>query len=408
MKYDFTSIMDRHGKDAIAVDGLRERGKTVGAGMAPLKPKEGFDLIPMWVADMNFPTVPTIQEAMMKRLEHPAFGYFASTDAYFDSIIEWQKSRNGVTDLKREHIGYENGVLGGVVSALNVFCSKGDYVLLHSPTYIGFTNCVENNGYRIIHSPLKKDEEGIWRMDFQDMEDKIRKYKIHAAIFCSPHNPCGRVWEKWEIEKAMEIYRQQDVFVISDEIWSDIILEGNRHTPTQSVSEDARNRTVALYAPSKTFNLAGLVGSYHIIYNSWIRERIEEESSLSHYNAMNVLSMHALIGAYCQEGQEWVDELRQVITKNVNYVCDFIQQNFEGIEVSKPQGTYMLFLDCTKWCEIHGKTIEDVENAGWDVGVAFQDGRMFHGPCHIRMNLALPFSRVEEAMRRLKQYVFCD
>lgn len=240
------------------------------------------------------------------------------------------------------------------------------------------------------------------------MEDKIRKYKIHAAIFCSPHNPCGRVWEKWEIEKAMEIYQKQDVFVISDEIWSDIILEGNRHTPTQSVSEDARDRTVALYAPSKTFNLAGLVGSYHIIYNSWIRERIEKESSLSHYNAMNVLSMHALIGAYRQEGQEWVDELRQVITKNVNYVCDFIQQNFEGIEVSKPQGTYMLFLDCTKWCEIHGKTIEDVENAGWDVGVAFQDGRMFHGPCHIRMNLALPFSRVEEAMRRLKQYVFCD
>ena len=408
MKYDFTSIMDRHGKDAIAVDGLRERSEGADAGMAPLKPRKGFDLIPMWVADMNFPTVPTIQEEVMKRLRHPAFGYFSPTDAYYDSIIEWQRSRNGVNSLKREHIGYENGVLGGVVSALNVFCSKGDNILLHSPTYIGFTHCVENNGYHIIHSPLKKDEKGIWRMDFQDMEEKIKNYKIHAAIFCSPHNPCGRVWEKWELEQAMEIYRKYDVFVISDEIWSDIILEGNRHIPTQSVSEDARNRTVALYAPSKTFNLAGLVGSYHIIYNSWIRERVEKESSLSHYNEMNVLSMHALIGAYRREGQEWVDELRQVITGNVNYACDFIWKNFENVEVSKPQGTYMLFLDCTKWCESHGKTIEDIERAGWDVGVAFQDGRMFHGPCHIRMNLALPFSRVEEAMKRLKQYVFCD
>ncbi len=410
MKYDFTTIMNRHGKDAIAVDGLRPRDESgfTESGMAPMRPKEGFDLIPMWVADMNFPTAPSIQKAMRERLEHPAFGYFAPTDAYYRRIIEWQRSRNGVTGLEKEHIGYENGVLGGVVSALNVFCSKGDKVLLHSPTYIGFTGCLENNGYHIVHSPLKKDRDGVWRMDFEDMEKKLAENKIHAAIFCSPHNPCGRVWERWEIEKAMEIYKKYDVFVVSDEIWSDIILAGHRHIPTQSVSEDARNRTAAFYAPTKTFNLAGLVGSYHIIYNSWMRERIEKESSLSHYNAMNVLSMHALIGAYCPEGQEWVDELRQVITENVHYACDFIEQHFGGVEVSRPQGTYMLFVDCTKWCEAHGKTIEDVERAGWDVGVAFQDGRMFHGPCHIRINLALPRSRVEEAMKRLEQYVFCD
>ncbi len=408
MKYDFTSIMDRHGRDAIAVDGLRARtdGTDENPGMAPMKPREGFDAIPMWVADMNFPTVPAIQKAITERVQHPAFGYFAPTEEYFQRIIQWQGMRNGVTGLGAEHIGYENGVLGGVISALNVFCSRGDKVLLHSPTYIGFTNSLENNGYHIVHSSLVLDEKGVWRMDFEDMEEKLRKHKIHAAIFCSPHNPCGRVWERWEIEKAMELYRKYDVYVISDEIWSDIILDGFRHVPTQSVSEDARNRTVALYAPSKTFNLAGLVGSYHIIYNSWIRERVEKESSLSHYNAMNVLSMHALIGAYGQEGQEWVEELRQVITKNVDYACDFIRERWEGVQVSKPQGTYMLFLDCTKWCEKHGKTIDEVERAAWDVGVAFQDGRMFHGPCHIRMNLALPFSRVEEAFRRLDCYVF--
>lgn len=397
MKYDFTSILDRNGKDAIAVEHIPIPGAQV---------KEGFDRIPMWVADMNFPTVPTVVETMMEREQHPAYGYFDPSEEYYASIIRWQEKRNGVTGLKPEHIGYENGVLGGVISALNVMCSKGDNVLLHSPTYIGFTMSLENNGYHIVHSPLIKDENGVWRMDFEDMEKKIVKNRIHAAVFCSPHNPCGRVWERWEIEKAMELYKKYDVFVISDEIWSDLILEGHKHIPTQSVSEDARNRTVAMYAPSKTFNLAGLVGSYHIIYNTWLRERVLKESSLSHYNAMNVLSMHALVGAYKPEGYEWLDELRQVLTGNVEFACRYIQDHFEGIEVSKLEGTYMLFLDCTKWCEKHGKTIDELQRAGVEVGVIWQDGRPFHGPCHIRMNLALPFSRVQEAFERLDRYVF--
>ena len=397
MKYDFTSILDRNGKDAIAVEHIPIPGAQV---------KEGFDRIPMWVADMNFPTAPTVVEAMMERVQHPAYGYFDPSEDYYASIIRWQEKRNGVTGLEPEHIGYENGVLGGVISALNVMCSKGDNVLLHSPTYIGFTMSLENNGYHIVHSPLVKDENGVWRMDFEDMEKKIVKNRIHAAVFCSPHNPCGRVWERWEIEKAMELYKKYDVFVISDEIWSDLILEGHKHIPTQSVSEDARNRTVAMYAPSKTFNLAGLVGSYHIIYNTWLRERVLKESSLSHYNAMNVLSMHALVGAYKPEGYEWLDELRQVLTGNVEFACRYIQDHFEGIEVSKPEGTYMLFLDCTKWCEKHGKTIDELQRAGVEVGVIWQDGRPFHGPCHIRMNLALPFSRVQEAFERLDRYLF--
>lgn len=401
MKYDFTSIMDRHGKDSIAVDGLG-----TNPGFTPEPPGEGFGAIPMWVADMNFPTVPTIPEAMIERAKHPAYGYFTPPDEYYDSIISWHEKRNGVTGLTKEAISYENGVLGGLISALNVFCSKGDNVLLHSPTYIGFTMCVENNGYNIVHSPLKLDVGGIWRMDFEDMEKKLVEKKIHAAIFCSPHNPCGRVWERWEIEKAMELYKKHDVFVISDEIWSDIILAGHEHIPTQSVNEDASQRTVALYAPSKTFNLAGLVGSYHIIYNKWIRERVAKESSLSHYNDMNVLSMHALLGAYRSEGYEWVDELCQVITANVDYAYDYIREHFHGVSLSKPEGTYMMFLDCSRWCEENGKTIEELERAGWAVGVAWQDGQMFHGPYHIRLNLALPLSQVKEAFQRLNEYVF--
>ena len=400
MKYDFVSIMDRVGKDAIAVEGL-------GNGKAPGAPKEGFDIIPMWVADMNFPTVPTIPEAIIARTQHPAYGYFAPRKEYFDSIIRWQETHNGATGLTADCIGYENGVLGGVVSALNICCSRGDKVLLHSPTYIGFTASLGNNGYEIIHSPLVKDENGVWRMDYADMEQKLRDEHIHATVFCSPHNPCGRVWERWEIEKAMTLFEKYDVTVISDEIWSDLTLFGNKHVPTQSVSDYARNHTIALYAPSKTFNLAGLVGSYHIIYNPTLRDRVRKESSLSHYNSMNVLSMYALIGAYRKEGEEWLEELREVLGGNVEYACNFIRTHFEGVECFQPEGTYMLFLDCTKWCEAHGKTIDEVEQAAWDVGVAVQDGRMFHGPCHLRMNLALPLSRVQEAMARLEKYVFC-
>lgn len=400
MKYDFTTIIDRHGKDAIAVDDL---GKP---GFAPPAPKEGFDAIPMWIADMNFATVPTVAETIAERVKHPVYGYFSPSEAYFSSIIEWQEKRNGVTGLKPEHIGYENGVLGGVISALTAFAAPGDGVLLHSPTYVGFTHSITDNGYKIVHSPLVKDAEGVWRMDYADMDAKLKEYKIHVAVFCNPHNPCGRVWEREELEKAMEVYKANDCIVISDEIWSDIILQGYKHIPLQSVSEDAKARTIAVYAPSKTFNLAGLVGSYHIIYNTYLRDRVLSKSQKSHYNNMNVLSMHALIGAYKPEGYEWLEELREVLTQNAEYAYRYITEHFEGVEVSKPQGTYMLFLDCTGWCEKHNKTLDELLQAGWDVGVVWQDGRQFQAPCAIRLNLALPLAKVMEAMERLSKYVF--
>lgn len=397
MKYDFTSVYDRRGKDALAVD--RNPYKNAST-------QEGYTKIPMWVADMNFATAPSIVEHVAKRLEHPLFGYYDYTEEYFNSIINWQKTRNGVEGLTREVIGFENGVIGCVVSALQAFTVPGEPILLHAPTYTGFTGSVTNNGRKIVLSHLQKDAQGVWRMDYEDMDRKIKENKIHFAIFCSPHNPTGRVWEKEEIEQAMEVYRRNDCVVISDEIWSDVILDNNKHIPTQSVSEDARNRTIAIYAPSKTFNLAGLIGSYHIIYNPFLRHRVEKQSGLCHYNNMNVLSMHALIGAYTDEGQEWLDELRQVLTHNVNYACDFIRENFKGVEVSKPQGTYMLYLDCTKWLEEHGGTMDELLHAGVKVGVIWQDGRDFNKPNSIRLNVALPETLLVEAFNRMKKYVF--
>lgn len=397
MTYDFTSIIDRVGKDSIAVEKIP---------FANAQVREGFSKIPMWIADMNFATVPTIQEAIIERTKHPTFGYFDIREEYYDAIIRWHSIRNNITGLKKENIGYENGVLGCVASALQAFTAPGEAILLHAPTYIGFTGTVNNAGRKIILSDLVQDENGIWRMDYEDMDRKIKENKIHFCIFCSPHNPTGRVWEAEEIEKAMKVYQENDCIVVSDEIWSDIILEGHKHIPTQSVSEDAKNRTIAIYAPSKTFNLAGLIGSYHVIYNSYLKDRVVKQSGLCHYNDINLLSMYALIGAYKPEGYEWVDELRQVLTQNVNYAYDYIKTHFKGVTLSKPEGTYMLYLNCEKWCQDHNMGIEELIRKGIEVGVIWQDGRPFNRPFAIRMNLAVPFSLVHEAFDRLDRYVF--
>lgn len=396
MKYDFTSVLDRRGRDSLAFDKVPFDG---------VQPDAGFEPIPMWIADMSFPCAPEVLDAIVRRMEMPNFGYFSLPPEYFESIIDWQRRRNGVENLLPEHIGYENGVLGGVSSALQALTAPGEPVLVHSPTYVGFTHTLNDTGRPIIHSELKRDADGIWRMDYEDMDAKIKANNIHLAIFCSPHNPTGRVWERWEIEKAMEVYAANDCFVISDEIWSDIIMPGYKHIPTQSVSADARGRVIAFYAPSKTFSLAGLVGSYHIIYNRYLRDRIVRQSTLTHYNDVNVLSMRALIGAF-DNGEEWVDEMLTVIDGNLAYACDFIRDNFPGVKVMRPQGTYMLFLDCADFLRDKGISIKELQHRGVRCGVIWQNGEDFIYPDSIRMNLALPKSRLVEAFDRLKKYVF--
>ena len=396
MQYDFTTVLDRRGKDSIAAD------------LVPfdVKPDEGVSAIPMWVADMAFPTAPPILEAMRARLDSPTLGYYRMSDEYYDAILSWQRRRHGVEGLEREHIGYENGVLGGVASVVQAFTVPGEKILVHSPTYVGFTHTVENLGRVLVHSPLVRDEKGVWRMDYADMAEKIEQNGIHLVIFCSPHNPAGRVWEREELLRAMAVFEAHDCLVISDEIWSDIVMPGYRHIPTQSVSDWARQRTMAFYAPSKTFSLAGLVGSYHIIYNRYLRERVERQAELSHYNSCNVLSMHALVGAYSPAGEEWAEQMIRVIDGNFSYACDFIARNFPEVRVMRPQGTYMLFLDCADWCETHGVSIGELQRRGVRAGVIWQDGESFVWPQTIRMNLALPLSQLQEAMERLKQHAF--
>ena len=400
-KYDFDKIIERKGFDAAALDGI---GRKVW-GAEPDSALPGFSEIPMWVADMNFETSPGITAALEKRISHPLYGYFLPSDEYYDSIIRWQKELHGFRGLEKKHIGYENGVHGCIITCIETLTEPGDPVFLHSPTYLGFLSDLRCTGRRSVLSPLKQDEKGIWRMDFEDMDKKIKENGVQLVIFCSPHNPTGRVWERWETEAAMEVFRKNDCTVISDEIWSDLVLPGHEHIPTLMINEDAHSRTIGLYAPSKTFNLAGLIGSYHIIFDPSLRRKIVRRGNVTHYNEMNVLSMHALIGAYAPEGREWLRELLQYLEGNLRYASDFINSNFEGCRVTMPEGTYMLFMDCSGFLKKRGMSLDEFIKKGWDVGVKFQDGRAFAWEDAVRINVALPRSLLTEALERLGKYV---
>ncbi len=396
-KYDFQTVIDRRGLDSSKWDVIPIRGATV---------KEGFSHIPMWVADMDFPTAPAVINAILGRiLRSQSFGYYNLKDTgYHEAVKKWQKERNNVDIGNDDYISYENSVLGGVANILNTYTEVGDPILLHSPTYVGFTGTVNAAQRSIVLSELKKDAEGTYRIDYEDCEKKIVENKIKVAIFCSPHNPTGRVWDPEEIKQFVDLCVKHNVKIASDEIWSDFIMGDKKHTATQSVSEAARENVAAFYAPSKTFNLAGLVGAYSIIYNDEMREACRKRAATTHYNLPNIFSAYALIGGYT-EGGEYVDELIKTIKKNQEHAYEVIQTWGGLVETQKPQGTYVMFLDFGKFCEERGKTLDEVLEKCVSVGVICQDGRPFHGPTHARFNFATPYASVVEAFKRLDKYL---
>jgi len=400
MKYDFTTVIDRSGQNAMAVDGLG-----LIPGIFPEAPEDGFDVIPLWIADMSFATCPSITNAIQERVAHPLYGYILPPKEFTDKIIWWHKTRNKVKELGAECIGYENGVIGGVVTAAQVLCNPGENILIHAPIYNGFGRGLVNMGYKLIYSPLVEDQNGLMRMDFADMERRMVENNIHTMVFCNPHNPCGRVWEREELERMLELCEKHDVYIISDEIWSDLVEPGYQHIPLWSLNEIARRRVMAFYALGKTFNCSGMVASYHIICNERLRDLVSRRANMTFYNEMNIFSLPAFLGAYTQQGSEWVDELMQVISDNMDYAIERLSR-YPGVKCTKPQATYMLFVDFGEWCANHGMTVSELATAGCKVGVCWQDGRVFLDPNSIRMNLAVPRALLEKAFDRLDKYVF--
>lgn len=401
MKYDFTQILDRKGKESRSYDSLGKKGN-------PSLPKEGFDPIPLFVADMDFAVAPSIQEALEKRIQHPIYGYFDVPDKFKETIIDWHEKTRGVTDLKPEYIGYENDVLGGLVSSLRALNKPGDKILLHAPTYIGFIEIINNLGYEVVTSELVKDDQGIFRMNFQDMDKKIKENNIKTLIICSPHNPMGRVWEKSELKQMSPILEENKVTVIADEIWSEIMINGHKHVPTQEGSDYLKNNTIALYSPNKGFNLAGLTISYHIIYNKDLRDKVTTRGLHTYYNLLNTLSLHALYGAYSHEGYKWLQELKEILSENINHVNDYFQENFPSIDVTVPQGTYIMMFELDKWLQDHNSDLDSILQKGYDYGIGWSDARPYNYPNGIKVNLALPRIRIDEFLNRLSKYVLVD
>ena len=387
----------------------RKNTNSIKWDMIPIKDatvNPGVEAIPMWVADMDFETAPSVVAAIQKRLEHPVFGYAGKNQPYFDAIKWWHKTRYNIADLQDEWISYENGVLGGVSTGVRAFTEEGDPVLIHSTTYIGFTGVLNGLGRKIIHSELVADENGIMRMDYEDMERKIVEHKIKAYVFCSPHNPSGRVWDLDELEKMIDICYKHNVVVIADEIWADFTYSGKKHIPTYSVNEKAAEIVYSVYALGKTFNLAALIGAQSVCKGEKLRAAIRKCAADTHLNGASQLMLAAVIGAYNPDGAAWVDELIAYLKKNIDYATSFINEQLPGVTVKVPEGTYLIFLDCEQYLKDKGVDLDTLLARFVAAGVIPNDGRPFGGANHIRLNLACRHESVVEAMKRLKESAF--
>lgn len=353
-------------------------------------------LTPMWVADTDFSTAPCILSAMQRRLSHPTFGYYRLDDRFYGAICHWFAKRHGITDLRPEEILYQSSTIGALITALSVFTEPQEPVLVHIPNYNGFTKALAGNDRPLLQTELCRDADGVYRLDLADMEEKIIANHLRCMIFCSPHNPTGRVWTREELTAVANLCERHGVSVIADEIWADYVYAPHRHIPFASVSEYARNHTISIYSPTKTFNLAGLVVAYAIIHNEAIRKPFLREANRSHYNEANPFSIEALIAAY-EEGEEYLEELLCYLDENIRLVLDTLSAKLPALSAYHPDATYLL------WISLAGTGRSEAENFAriYQTGLVPNLGSTYHGEGYLRLNIACPRAQVQEALDKL-------
>lgn len=354
-------------------------------------------LSPMWIADMDFAVPDCVLDAIRSRLEHPTLGYCDLDSRFAQSAADWARTRWGALDVRPEYVGYQNSAMGGVVTALRTFTEPGDSVLVHVPVYTGFIYGIAHAGCRMVGSPLVRDQDGIFRMDLDDMERRITEEHIKCMIICSPHNPTGRVWSRQELEQLGALCEHYAVSVISDEVWADFVFKPARYLPTAAACDYLRRNTVTVCGASKTFNLSGLHTAYSIVYDDDLRRRYQKKASESHYNSPNTLSAAALIGAY-SGGHRYVDELTAYIRKNMRIAHTFISQEVPAVKSYLPEGTYNMWLDFTAT----GYTQEENIRLLGQQGLIISPGSDFNATGWFRVNLAAPKAQVECGLEALK------
>ena len=381
--YNFDKLVDRKGTECIKWDLI---GKVYGSD----------DVIPLWIADMDFEILPELQEAMVKRASHPSFGYTIPAPAYRENIIKWNKERNGLELAKEDIVGIP-GVVTAIAFALNALTKDGDKVLINTPVYNPFASTIKGLNRELVTSSLKC--EGTKRvMDFADMEEKM-KDGVKMMILCNPHNPIGRVWTKEELNQLVELCAKYNVYLFSDEIHSDICYGGHKHCSILTVSEKAKEIAFCAMAPSKTFNIAGLKSSMFMIQNPEIREKIQANINAFHIG-IDLMAYKATEVCYGY-GAQWVDELNEYLYENAKFVTEFCETQLPKVKTFVPEGTYLMWLDFSEYGLTQEELMDKLKNeakVGMNSGATYGD----EGVGFARLNIGCPKFLLEKAMNQIK------
>ncbi|MBO5461407.1 MAG: pyridoxal phosphate-dependent aminotransferase [Ruminococcus sp.] len=356
------------------------------------------DITPMWIADMDFEVAPEITNSLKRIAGQGTFGYQFLSKDYYDAIINWMKRRHDY-EVKPEEIIHVPNVVLGLMFGVQTVTKPGDEIILMTPVYGPFFQVVNTNNRVLVESPMK-NENGYYTMDFEDLEKRITE-KTKAVIICNPHNPAGRVWTREELEKLADICIKHDLYILSDDIHSELLTKGHKHTFISSVSEEARQRSLIFTSPTKAFNLAGIHVANCFIANEEIRKKYKEIAHQSFAAEENSFTEAALVAAY-NKSEEWLDELNKYIEGNLDYFVDYIQKEIPKLTVYKPEGTYLVWVDFSKTGIPHSELQEYLRK---ECGVFVNEGLFFGslGEGYLRFNLACPRKNITPVLEKMKK-----
>lgn len=387
-KYDFDKVIDRRGTNALKLEVLKDRyGRS--------------DLIPLWVADMDFETPGFITEAIRKRLEHSLFGYTVEPEELWPTVAGWIGSHHG-WKVDKKWLTFIPGIVKGIGMVVNLFVKEDEKVIIQPPVYHPFRLVPQGNDREVVFNPLRENGDGTYSMDFENLE-KVADEKCRLLILSNPHNPGGIVWNRDTLIRLADFCYRRHILVISDEIHCDMALWGNRHIPFASVSDEAAACSITFGAPSKTFNIAGIVSSYAIVPNDTIREKFFSWLSANKLNEPTLFAPIATVAAFSQ-GDEWRKAMLHYIEGNVDFVTDYCATHIPSVKPLRPQASFLVWLDCRALKLDHEQLVDLFVNKA---RLALNDGEMFgtEGKGFMRMNVASPRSVLEKAMEQLREAV---
>lgn len=387
-EYDFDKIVDRRGTGALKLDVLQER-----YGRA--------DLTPLWVADMDFETPPFITGALRERLEHSLFGYTVSPPDYWPTVIKWIRDRHG-WEVKREWLTYIPGIVKGIGMVVNVFVRPDEKVIIQPPVYHPFRLVPLGNRREVVYNPLIENADGSYSMDFDNLE-KVADAKCRLLILSNPHNPAGIIWDRETLARLASFCHSRGIIVISDEIHCDMALWGNKFIPFASVSEEAAACSITFQAPSKTFNIAGIVSSYSIVPDEGIREKFYGWLKANEFDDPTIFAPIATIAAY-REGEQWREEMLHYVERNIDLVIDYCARYIPKIRPVRPQASFLVWLNCRALELGHEELVDLFEDKA---RLALNDGEMFgtQGRGFMRLNVGTQRAVLEQALGQLRSAV---